>query len=146
MSEKYDELFKGLGVEVKLKSPENFLKIKESLQRMGIASKKLDENGKPSLYQSCVILHKQGLYGILMYKECFILDRKQATIDDTDIARRNTIASLLYEWELVDIDEEILDDIESNSLPLSQLKIIPFKERDKWNLVSKYQVGVKHYK
>lgn len=124
-------------VEVRLKSPEDFLKVKETLSRIGLASKK--EN---TLYQSCHILHKQGKYYIVHFKELFLLDGKQADLSEGDISRRNRIVNLLEEWELVEqID---YNKTETPEAPLSQIKIIPFKDKDKWNLVTKYTIGSRY--
>ena len=124
-------------VEVKLRSPEDFLKVKETLSRIGLASKK--EN---TLYQSCHILHKQGKYYIVHFKELFLLDGKQADFSEGDMARRNRIVNLLDEWELIDqVDPKKTQDPEA---PLNQIKIIPFKEKDSWNLVTKYTIGSKY--
>jgi hypothetical protein len=124
-------------VEVSLKNPEDFLKIKETLSRIGLASKK--EN---TLYQSCHILHKQGKYYIVHFKELFLLDGKDSTLAEGDIARRNRIVTLLEEWELLDIVNP--DKIEDLQSPLNQIKIIPFKEKSNWNLVTKYTIGNKY--
>jgi len=130
------ELFKGHGVEVSLAKPDDFLKVAETLTRIGVASSK-DNN----LYQSCHILHKQGRYRIMHFKELFALDGKSTDITDNDIARRNTIANLLAEWKLVSLPspEESKDPVTS----LSQIKILPFSEKSKWVLVSKYSIGKK---
>lgn len=121
-------------VEVRLRSPEDFLKVKETLSRIGLASKK--DN---TLYQSCHILHKQGRYYIVHFKELFMLDGKPADFSETDVARRNRIALLLDEWALIDIvDKEKVQDPLS---PINQIKIIPFKEKSQWNLVTKYTIG-----
>jgi len=121
-------------VEVRLRTSEDFLKVKETLSRIGLASKK--DN---TLYQSCHILHKQGRYYVVHFKELFLLDGKEATLSENDIARRNRIVSLLDEWELI----EVLDakKIEEPIAPLNQVKIIPFKDKSKWNLVTKYTIG-----
>ena len=121
-------------VEVRLKNSEDFLKVKETLSRIGLASKK--DN---TLYQSCHILHKQGKYYIVHFKELFLLDGKEATLSEGDIARRNRIACLLDEWELIEIVN--FDTIEENMAPLNQVKIIPHKDKAKWNLVTKYTIG-----
>lgn len=121
-------------VEVTLKNPEDFLKVKETLSRIGLASKK--EN---TLYQSCHILHKQGKYYIVHFKELFLLDGKTADLSEGDIARRNRIINLLDEWEL--IEQVDLDKTETPEAPLNQIKIIPFKEKGNWNLVTKYTIG-----
>ena len=121
-------------VEVTLKNPEDFLKVKETLSRIGLASKK--EN---TLYQSCHILHKQGKYYIVHFKELFLLDGKTADLSEGDLARRNRIINLLDEWEL--IEQVDLDKTETPEAPLNQIKIIPFKEKSNWNLVTKYTIG-----
>lgn len=124
-------------LEVKLAEEEDFLKVKETLTRMGVASKK-----DKILYQSCHILHKQGRYYVVHFKELFALDGKPTNFTDEDRFRRNTIASLLEEWNLVKILNSVLID---NKLPLSQVKIISFKEKDAWILMSKYSVGKKKF-
>ena len=121
-------------VEVRLKNSEDFLKVKETLSRIGLASKK--DN---TLYQSCHILHKQGKYYIVHFKELFLLDGKSADFSEQDIGRRNRIASLLDEWELIEVVN--YDLIDENMVPLNQVKIIPYKEKNKWNLVTKYTIG-----
>lgn len=121
-------------VEVRLKNAEDFLKVRETLSRIGLASKK--EN---TLYQSCHILHKQSKYYIVHFKELFMLDGKEATFSEGDIARRNTIINLLDEWELIEVVN--YDKIETPVAQLNQIKIIPFKEKNKWNLVTKYTIG-----
>lgn len=121
-------------VEIKLKEEQDFLKIKETLTRIGIASKK--EN---ILYQSCHILHKKGLYYIVNFKELFMLDGKSANFSEEDKGRRNTIVSLLEDWGLcIIVDKE---KVASPRLPLNQIKIIPYKEKDNWTLESKYSIG-----
>jgi hypothetical protein len=124
-------------VEVRLKNPEDFLKIKETLSRIGLASKK--EN---TLYQSCHILHKQGKYYIVHFKELFLLDGKESTLAESDIARRNRIVNLLEEWELLDIVSP--EKTQEPICPLNQIKIIAFKEKNAWNLVTKYTIGNKY--
>ena len=122
-------------LEILLEDPENFLKVKETLSRIGVASKK--DN---TLYQSCHILHKQGRYFVTHFKELFALDGKPADFSDNDLERRNTIAKLLQEWGLIKIVNE------ADSLqyaPLSQVKIISYKEKKEWNLVPKYNIGKK---
>lgn len=129
-----NDIFKGVGVEVGLKEREDFLKIKETLTRIGVASKK-----DKTLFQSCHILHKQGRYAIVHFKELFVLDGKPSSMTEDDTARRNTIANLLSEWGLVELTSK-----EASKAPvanLSQIKIVPFKEKPEWNLVSKYQIG-----
>ena len=124
-------------VEVKLRNAEDFLKVRETLSRIGLASKK--EN---TLYQSCHILHKQGKYYIVHFKELFLLDGKDSSLSEGDVARRNRIIHLLDEWELIEIVD--YKKIEEPIAPLNQIKIIPFKEKDKWNLVTKYTIGSKY--
>ena len=123
-------------IEVKLKTDEDFLKVRETLTRIGVASKK-----DKVLYQSCHILHKQGLYYIVHFKELFALDGKPSNFGEEDIGRRNTIANLIAEWGLV----ALADPQKSKTpiSPLSQIKIIPYKEKDQWELVTKYSIGRK---
>lgn len=121
-------------VEVRLRSPEDFLKVKETLSRIGLASKK--DN---TLYQSCHILHKQGRYYIVHFKELFMLDGKPADFSESDVARRNRIALLLDEWSLVDIVDKFK--VQEPVSPINQIKIIPHKEKSQWNLVAKYTIG-----
>jgi len=123
-------------IEVTLPNPDNFLKVRETLSRIGVASKK-----DKTLYQSCHILHKQGKYYIVHFKQLFLLDGKQSDFNEDDKSRLNTIANLLHEWELVDlINEEKSADLVA---PLSQIKIISHKEKTDWNLVAKYNIGKK---
>jgi len=123
-------------VEVKIAEEEDFLKIKETLTRIGIASKKDNK-----LYQTCHILHKQGKYYIVHFKELFMLDGKTSTFSEEDKGRRNTIANLLQEWGLVKIvnDGKTLSPISS----LNHIKIVPFKEKTNWVLEAKYNIGRK---
>lgn len=123
-------------LEIKLKTEEDFLKVRETLTRIGVSSKK--EN---KLYQSCHILHKRGKFYIVHFKELFALDGLPTDIDDTDIGRRNTIANLLDEWGLVDI----VDPKKASEpiVSLAQMKIIPFKDKQNWELVPKYHIGKK---
>jgi hypothetical protein len=120
-------------LEVGLKEPDDFLKIRETLSRIGVASRK-----EKKLYQSCHILHKQGRYYIVHFKELFALDGKQTNLSENDIARRNTIANLLNDWGLV----ELMSNAEPIA-PLSQIKIISFKEKSEWVLETKYNIGKK---
>ena len=129
-----EDIFRGLGVEVTLKEKDDFLKVRETLTRIGISSRK--EN---KLYQSCHILHKRGRYAIMHFKELFSLDGLDTDISQNDIARRNTISSLLEEWGLLDIVDEETD--EDQYASLGQIKIIPFKEKDDWELIPKYHIG-----
>jgi len=121
-------------VEVTLNHKDDFLKVKETLTRIGVASRK--DN---TLYQSCHILHKQGKYYITHFKELFALDGKDTDFSENDISRRNTIANLLAEWGLIGLVESAksADPI----APISQIKVIAFKDKDKWNLQSKYNIG-----
>ena len=123
-------------VEVTLNEKDDFLKVKETLTRIGLASKK--DN---TLYQSCHILHKQGKYYIVHFKELFALDGKPSDITENDIARRNTIANLLEEWDLIDIVRP--EQTDDPTVSMSQIKIIPHKEKHDWNLVTKYNIGKK---
>ena len=120
-------------LEVTLKEPDDFLKIRETLSRIGVASRK-----ERKLYQSCHILHKQGRYYIVHFKELFALDGKQTNLSENDIARRNTISKLLKDWGLVELKGET-----EPIAPLSQIKIISFKEKNDWTLETKYNIGTK---
>lgn len=123
-------------IEVTLPDSENFLKVKETLSRIGVASKK-----DKTLYQSCHILHKQGKYYIVHFKQLFLLDGKQSDFSEDDRGRLNAIANLLDEWELVTLVDESKS--EDPIAPLSQIKIISHKEKSEWNLVAKYNIGKK---
>ena len=123
-------------VEVKLREPDDFLKVRETLTRIGIASRK-----EKTLFQSCHILHKQGKYYIVHFKELFALDGKTTNFTENDTARRNSIANLLAEWELITLVEP--DKSAEPTVPLSQLKILSFKEKDEWDLTPKYNIGNK---
>jgi hypothetical protein len=123
-------------VEVKLNEPDDFLKIRETLSRIGVASKK-----DKTLYQSCHILHKQGKYYIVHFKEMFLLDGKSSDFSEDDIGRRNTIINLLSEWKLLNIVDESNTDFPIS--PLSHIKIISHKEKNDWNLITKYTIGKK---
>ena len=118
-------------LEVTLKQPDDFLKVRETLSRIGVASRK-----EKKLYQSCHILHKQGKYYIVHFKELFALDGKETNLSENDIGRRNRIASLLSDWGLVSIIGKT-----EHIAPLSQIKIISFKEKSEWNLETKYNIG-----
>jgi hypothetical protein len=126
-------------LEIRLKSEEDFLKVRETLTRIGVASHK-----DKTLYQSCHILHKKGKYYIVHFKEMFLLDGKHSDISDADYARRNAIAKLLQEWGLIEI--ALPDQIAANLAPLHQIKIIPFKEKHDWTLCAKYTIGKKSIK
>jgi len=122
-------------LEVTLNEPDDFLKVRETLTRIGVASRK--EN---TLFQSCHILHKQGRYFIVHFKELFLLDGKKSNLEENDVARRNTIATLMSDWGLVSID----DTATAKPLaPMRQIKIIPFKEKNNWTLQPKYNIGNK---
>ena len=120
-------------LEIGLKEPDDFLKVRETLSRIGVASRK-----ERKLYQSCHILHKQGRYFIVHFKELFALDGKETNLSENDVARRNTIANLLSDWGLVDI----MGNAEPVA-PLSQIKVLTFKEKDDWTLETKYNIGKK---
>ena len=122
-------------LEVTIKQPDDFLKVRETLTRIGVASRK-----DKTLFQSCHILHKQGKYYITHFKELFALDGKKSTLTENDIQRRNTIALLLQDWNLIDVVNTTLVE---NKAPLSQIKVLPFKEKNEWNLVAKYNIGKK---
>ena len=120
-------------LEISIKEPDDFLKIRETLTRIGVASRK-----EKKLYQSCHILHKQGRYFIVHFKELFMLDGKKSNLEENDVGRRNTIATLLSDWGLISI-------LEKNQMeeftPLRQIKILPFKEKNEWELCPKYNIG-----
>ena len=120
-------------LEVTLNEPDDFLKIRETLTRIGVASRKDNK-----LYQSCHILHKQGRYFIVHFKELFLLDGKKSNLEENDVGRRNTIATLMSDWGLLTIEnKEQLQPI----APLRQIKIISFKDKDQWELCPKYNIG-----
>ena len=121
-------------LEVGLKEPDDFLKVRETLSRIGVASRK-----EKTLFQSCHILHKQGKYYIVHFKELFALDGKDTNLSENDTARRNTIANLLSDWGLGNVVSK--SDVES--APLSQIKVISFKEKNEWKLETKYNIGKK---
>ena len=127
-------IFLGHGIEINLNSKEDFLKIKETLTRIGISSKK-----EKKLFQSCHILHKQGRYAIIHFKELFALDGKSTDFSEEDEGRRNTIATLLEEWNLVKIIE--VEKAKNPRTPMNRIKIIFHKEKKDWILVSKYNIG-----
>ena len=120
-------------LEVTLKEPDDFLKVRETLSRIGVASRR-----ERTLYQSCHILHKQGRYFIVHFKELFALDGKDTNLSENDIARRNTIANLLNDWGLIEVKGNI-----EPMAPLSQIKILSFREKDEWTLETKYNIGKK---
>jgi hypothetical protein len=137
MAERTNDIVARL-VKVTLTDDNNFLKIKETLTRIGVASRK-----DKTLYQSCHILHKRGDFYIVHFKELFMLDRKPTSFEVDDIGRRNTIASLLEEWNLLTVDVPAL--ILEPRADLSLIKIVPFKEKKNWTLVPKYTIGKKLY-
>ena len=120
-------------LEISLKEPDDFLKVRETLSRIGVASRK-----ERKLYQSCHILHKQGRYFIVHFKELFALDGKQTNLSENDIARRNTIAKLLADWDLVDVLG-----VPEPLAPLSQIKVLSYREKADWTLETKYNIGKK---
>tara|TARA_A200000159_G_scaffold55897_1_gene51686 strand:+ start:2783 stop:3214 length:432 start_codon:yes stop_codon:yes gene_type:complete len=122
-------------LEVTIKQPDDFLKVRETLTRIGVASRK-----DKTLFQSCHILHKQGKYYITHFKELFALDGKKSTLTTNDIQRRNTIALLLQDWNLIDVSDKKKTE---DKAPLSQIKVLPFKEKNEWNLSAKYNIGKK---
>jgi len=123
----------GTMLEVTLNEPDDFLKIRETLTRMGVASRKDNK-----LFQSCHILHKQGRYFIVHFKELFLLDGKPSNLIENDIQRRNTIATLLADWGLVSI---VNNSLVKDKAPLRQIKVIPYKEKSQWELCPKYNIG-----
>ena len=120
-------------LEISLKEPDDFLKVRETLSRIGVASRK-----ERKLYQSCHILHKQGRYFIVHFKELFALDGKETNLSENDIARRNTIAKLLTDWDLV----KVLG-VPEPVAPLSQIKVLSYREKEDWTLETKYNIGKK---
>ena len=120
-------------LEVTLKEPDDFLKVRETLSRIGVSSRK-----EKKLYQSCHILHKQGRYFIVHFKELFLLDGKKSNLEENDVARRNTIATLMSDWGLLSVDNR--DKLQPIA-PLRQIKIISFKDKDQWDLCPKYNIG-----
>ena len=122
-------------LEVTIKQPDDFLKVRETLTRIGVASRK-----DKTLFQSCHILHKQGKYYITHFKELFALDGKNSTLTENDIQRRNTIALLLQDWNLIEV---VNTSMVENKAPLSQIKVLPFKEKNEWTLEPKYNIGKK---
>ena len=121
-------------LEVGLNEPDDFLKVRETLSRIGVASRK-----EKKLYQSCHILHKQGRYYIVHFKELFALDGKRTNISTNDLSRRNTIANLLQDWGLINI----MSESSYEAAPLSQIKILTYKEKNEWLLETKYNIGKK---
>ena len=122
-------------LEVTLNEPDDFLKVRETLTRIGVASRK-----DQKLYQSCHILHKQGRYFIVHFKELFLLDGKKSNLEENDIARRNTIAQLMSDWGLVTIENQ---SVVQPLAPLRQIKIISYRDKNQWELCPKYNIGNK---
>ena len=135
MSEEIISWSQGDMLEVTIKQPDDFLKVRETLTRIGVAIRK-----DKTLYQSCHILHKQGKYYIVHFKELFALDGKKSTLSENDIQRRNTITLLLQDWSLVDV---VKKEMTESKAPLSQIKVLPFKEKKDWTLSAKYNIGKK---
>jgi hypothetical protein len=123
-------------LEIELKEQDDFLKVRETLTRIGVSSRK-----EKVLYQSCHILHKQGRYYLVHFKELFLLDNKPSNLSESDIQRRNAIADLLEEWGLLKILNPAI--MKDNIAPIHQIKIISFKEKDEWELITKYNIGKK---
>jgi len=134
MSENVDDIMDGLGVEIILKNKEDFLKVKETLTRIGVSSKK-----DKKLFQSCHILHKRGRYFIMHFKELFLLDGLESDLSEDDIGRRNTIVRLLVEWDLVEVEDP--EEYKEPQLSLARLKIIPYGQKKEWQLIPKYHIG-----
>jgi len=122
-------------LEITLAEPDDFLKVRETLTRIGVASRK-----EQKLFQSCHILHKQGRYYIVHFKELFMLDGKKANLEESDVQRRNTIATLLSDWGLVEIQNK---EVAQECAPLRQIKIIGYKDKSEWELCPKYNIGNK---
>ena len=122
-------------VEITLNEPDDFLKVRETLTRIGVASRK-----EKKLYQSCHILHKQGKYFIVHFKELFALDGKYSNLSVNDVQRRNRITRLLVDWGLISV---VSEDSISNIAPLNQIKVLPYKEKGEWTLETKYNIGNK---
>ena len=122
-------------IEVTLKEPDDFLKVRETLTRIGVASRK-----EKKIYQSCHILHKQGKYYIVHFKELFALDGKRANLFNNDVQRRNRIAQLLSDWGLVNV---VITSAIEDAAPLSQIKVLSYKDKSEWTLESKYNIGKK---
>lgn len=129
-----EDIFQGLGVEIKLNSKDDFLKVRETLTRMGVSARK-----EKKLYQSCHILHKRGRYAIMHFKELFELDGLDSNISENDIGRRNSISRLLDEWKLL----KVIDSFEEDEpmANIGQIKIIAYKDKDEWELIPKYHIG-----
>lgn len=134
MSKVIDD-FEGMGIEINLKNPDDFLKVKETLTRIGITSR----GSEKKLYQSCHILHKKGKYRIMHFKELFLLDGRDSSIADSDISRRNKIVSMLVSWGLISVDDTRKIHYESNE----PLHVVKYTEKDEWELIYKYKVGKK---
>lgn len=134
-----NDIFRGVGIEVLLPNEDDFLKVRETLTRIGVSSRK-----DKILYQSCHILHKQGRYVILHFKELFVLDGKPSSMSDSDVQRRNAITKLLEDWGLIKIINH--ESLGNNIAPIHQMKIISYQEKEDWELISKYSIGKKTQK
>lgn len=134
-----NDIFRGVGIEVLLPNEDDFLKVRETLTRIGVSSRK-----DKILYQSCHILHKQGRYVILHFKELFELDGKPSNMSDSDVQRRNAITKLLEDWGLIKIINQ--ESLGNNIAPIHQIKIISYQEKEDWELISKYSIGKKTQK
>ena len=134
-----DDIFGGYGIEIILNSPQDFLKVAETLTRLGIPSYKEDK----TLYQSCHILHKRGRYSIVHFKEMFALDGRETTLSPEDVARRDNIVRLLVDWNLGTYAEQQTE--ETEEVPFSRVKVIKYSEKNDWKLESKYSIGTRHY-
>lgn len=133
MSDNVENVFKGIGVQVKLFDEEDFMVVRETLSRIGVSPK-----GKNILYQSCHLIHKNGIYIVAHFKELFALDNLPSNVTEEDIQRRNAIIKLLEEWELLEV---VNKEKVKNSMPVNGLKIIRYTEKDKWELIPKFNPG-----
>lgn len=140
-----EDIFDGYGVLIKLKNDDDFLKVKETLTRIGVESIKRFDDGDidKTLYQSCHILHKRGEYAIMHFKEMYALDGRETNYSEDDEERRNSIVKLLNEWGLIQIIDVDYFLEESKFAPISKIKIIPYSKKKEWNLRAKYNIGVK---
>lgn len=130
-----DDIFQGYGIQIRLENDDDFLKVRETLTRIGVESRK-----SKTLFQSCHILHKRGHYAIMHFKELFLIDGKTSDLCENDLERRNTIVRLLTQWNLVEpVESDILEGLPK--APMSQIKIIPFKNKAEWSLEAKYSIG-----
>jgi hypothetical protein len=138
-NDKEGDVFRGYGVRINLKDPVDFLKIKETLTRIG-----MPKYPDQKLFQSCHIFHKRGSYAIMHFKELFAFDGKHSDTDEDDIAKRNLIVKLLNEWNLLDIeDPEFLEEGNNPIAHISNVRVVPFKDKSNWTFISKYDIGRK---